>query len=84
MSLALKKPAKKNLAMTGELTLTGEVLPIGGVREKLIAARRAGIIEVVLPAGNERDVKELPKHIVKGLKINFASRYDDVFKRIFN
>lgn len=84
ISLALKKPAKKNLAMTGELTLTGEVLPIGGVREKLIAARRAGVKEVVLPAGNERDVNELPKHIVKGLKIHFASRYDDVFKRIFN
>ncbi len=83
LSLALKKPAKKNLAMTGELTLTGEVLPIGGVREKLIAARRTGVKEVVLPAGNERDVNELPKHIVKGLKIHFASRYDDVFKRIF-
>ncbi len=84
LSLALNKAVKKNLAMTGELTLTGEVLPIGGVREKLIAARRLGIKEVILPAGNERDVQELPKHIIKGLKIYYASRYEDVFKRLFN
>jgi len=83
LSLALNKPVKKHLAMTGELTLTGEVLPIGGVREKLIAARRLGIKEVILPAGNERDVQELPKHIVKGLKIYYAVNYDDVFKRLF-
>ena len=83
LSLAMNKAVKKNLAMTGELTLTGEVLPIGGVREKLIASRRLGIKEVVLPAGNERDVHELPKHIVKGLKIYYASHYDDVFKRLF-
>ncbi len=84
LSLALNKAVKKNLAMTGELTLTGEVLPIGGVREKLIAARRLGIKEVILPAGNERDVQELPKHIIKGLKIYYASRYEDVFKRLFS
>jgi len=83
LSLALKKAPKKNIAMTGELTLTGEVLPIGGVREKLIASRRAGVKEVILPAGNERDVTELPKHIIKGLKIHYASQYDDVFKRLF-
>ncbi|MEE9334012.1 MAG: endopeptidase La [Granulosicoccaceae bacterium] len=83
ISLAMNKAVKKNLAMTGELTLTGEVLPIGGVREKLIASRRLGIKEVILPAGNERDVQELPKHITKGLKIYYASHYDDVFKRLF-
>ncbi len=83
LSLALNKPIRKTLAMTGELTLTGEVLPIGGVREKIIAARRLGIKEVILPASNQSDAKELPKHIVAGLKLHFASRYDDVFDVIF-
>lgn len=82
-SLALNRPVKKSFAMTGEITLTGEVLPIGGVREKLIAARRIGIKEVILPEGNRRDISELPKHIVTGLKIHHASQYDDVFKLLF-
>lgn len=84
LSLALNKPVKKSFAMTGEITLTGEVLPIGGVREKLIAARRLGIKEVILPEGNRRDVTELPKHILTGLKIHHASQYDDVFALLFN
>ena len=83
LSRALKKSVRKSIAMTGEITLTGEVLPVGGVREKLIAAQRIGIKEVILPEGNRRDVDELPKHIVKGLKIHHASRYDDVFKILF-
>ena len=69
--------------MTGELTLTGLVLPIGGVREKLIAARRAKIMEVILPEDNRRDVEELPKHIVEGMKIHFAERYEQVAEIIF-
>jgi ATP-dependent Lon protease len=83
LSLALKKIVRKSIAMTGEITLTGEVLPIGGVREKLIAARRIGIKEIILPEGNRRDVKELPKHIVQGLKIHYAAKYDDVFDILF-
>ena len=83
LSLGLKKPVKKDVAMTGEITLTGKVLAVGGIREKLIAARRVGIKQVILPAANEGDVKELPKHIVKGFKIHFASRYDDVFNLLF-
>lgn len=83
LSLALNKPVKKSFAMTGEITLTGEVLPIGGVREKLIAARRIGVKEVILPEGNRRDVGELPAHIVAGLKIHHASEYGDVFDILF-
>jgi ATP-dependent Lon protease len=83
LSLALKKIVRKSIAMTGEITLTGEVLPFGGVREKLIAARRIGIKEIILPEGNRRDVKELPKHIVQGLKIYHAAKYDDVFNVLF-
>ena len=83
LSLALKKSVKKQFAMTGEITLTGDVLPVGGVREKLIAARRIGIKEVILPEGNRRDVTELPSHIVNGLKIHHATHYDDVFKVLF-
>ncbi len=83
LSLALNKPVKKSYAMTGEITLTGEVLPVGGVREKLIAARRIGIKDVILPQGNVRDVSELPKHIVSGLNIHHAGQYSDVFDILF-
>jgi len=83
ISLALNKSVKKTFAMTGEITLTGEVLPVGGVREKLIAARRIGVKEIILPEGNVRDVSELPKHIVEGLKIHHAGHYDDVFNLLF-
>ncbi|MBX2879846.1 MAG: endopeptidase La [Granulosicoccus sp.] len=83
LSLALNKSVRKSFAMTGEITLTGEVLPVGGIREKLIAARRVGIKDVILPEGNRRDVKELPKHIVSNLNIHYASDYDDVFNILF-
>jgi len=83
LSLALQKTIKKTFAMTGEITLTGEVLPVGGVREKLIAARRIGVKEIILPEGNMRDVSELPQHIVAGLKIHHAGHYDDVFRLLF-
>jgi len=83
LSLALKKPVQKDFAMTGEITLTGKVLPVGGIREKLIAARRVGIKSVILPDANRGDVKELPKHITRGLKVHFAASYDDVYKILF-
>lgn len=83
LSLALNKPVRKSFAMTGEITLTGEVLPVGGIREKLIAARRIGVKQIILPEGNRRDVSELPEHIVKGLDIQHAGHYDDVFEILF-
>ncbi len=78
LSLARNQRIKRPIAMTGELTLTGRVLPVGGVREKVIAAKRAGVKEIILPADNQRDFDEIPDDIKKGLKIHFAGRYEDV------
>ena len=64
--------------MTGELTLTGLVLPVGGIREKAIAARRVGIHELILPEANRGDVEELPDHIKEGLTIHFVERLRQV------
>ncbi len=82
LSLALDK-APAAMAMTGEMTLTGEVLPIGGEREKLLAAKRLGIYELILPAANQVDVEELPESIVEGLTIHYARHFDDVAKLVF-
>jgi ATP-dependent Lon protease len=69
--------------MTGELTLTGQVLPVGGIREKVIAARRIGIMELILPESNRGDFEELPAHIRKGITIHFAHHYRDVAEVVF-
>ncbi len=82
LSLARNLPVRR-IAMTGEITLTGEVFPIGGVREKLIAARRAGIKEIILPEDNRGEYEEVPEHVRKGLLIHFASRYEDVVPLLF-
>jgi ATP-dependent Lon protease len=82
LSLARGEPVRR-IAMTGELTLTGEVFPIGGVREKLIAARRAGIKEILLPEDNRGEFEEVPEHGRKGLKVHFVSRFDDVVPYLF-
>ena len=79
-ALATGKAIKNNLAMTGELTLTGKVLPIGGVKEKTIAARRVGIKELIFPIDNQKDFEELPDYIKKGLKVHFADYFDDVLR----
>ncbi|MBM3192134.1 MAG: endopeptidase La, partial [Chlamydiae bacterium] len=83
LSLLLNQPVKQNLGMTGELTLTGKVLPIGGVKEKLIAARRSGVKELIFPKENDRDYDELPDYLKKGLKTHFVSDYGQVFKIAF-
>ena len=84
MSLMLNKRIKRPLAMTGELTLTGQVLPVGGIREKVIAARRSKIYEVILPQANRSDYEELPEHIRQGMTAHFAEKYQDVFDVVFN
>ncbi|HCP56000.1 MAG TPA: hypothetical protein DIU04_14840, partial [Pseudomonas sp.] len=71
------------VAMTGELTLTGQVLPIGGVREKVIAARRQKISELILPQANQGDYEELPEYLREGLTVHFATRFSDVAKVMF-
>jgi len=82
LSLARNRPVRR-IAMTGEITLTGEVFPIGGVREKLIAARRAGIKEIILPEDNRGEFEEVPEHVRKGLTIHFASHFEHVVPLLF-
>ncbi len=79
LSLITGKLAKQKLAMTGELSLVGKVLPIGGVRDKLLAAKRAGIKRVLLPKLNEKDLAEIPKQQLRGLDLHFVSRVEEVF-----
>ena len=73
-------PVRSNLAMTGEITLRGRVLPIGGLKEKLIAALRGGIETVLVPKENERDVREIPNKVTKGLEIIYVDHMDDVLQ----
>jgi ATP-dependent Lon protease len=84
ISLALGKPITKNAAMTGELTLTGKVLPVGGVKEKIIAAKRAKVAEVILPIDNERDYDEMPEYLKENLTVYFASDYEQIAQLLFD
>ena len=83
LSLARNQAPKKGVAMTGELTLTGHVLPIGGVREKVIAARRQKIFELILPEPNRGNFDELPDYLKEGITVHFAKRFADVAKVLF-
>ncbi len=79
VSLLTGKLVKYDVAMTGEITLKGKVLPVGGIKEKVLAASRAQIKEVILPEKNEKDLEELPAHIRKQLKFTFVKNLDEVF-----
>lgn len=83
LSLLLNKAVIADLGMTGELTLTGKVLPIGGVKEKVIAAKRSGAKVLIFPRDNQRDFDELPPYIKKGIDVHFVEHYDEVFKIAF-
>ena len=83
LSLARNEASRSGIAMTGELTLTGHVFPVGGIKEKVIAARRAGIRELILPKDNEGEYEEVPDHIRKGIKVHFAARYEEVVPLLF-
>ncbi|MEZ5962456.1 MAG: endopeptidase La [Planctomycetota bacterium] len=83
VSLATGKRFPPDLAMTGEVTLVGEVLGIGGVREKVLAAQRYRLRRVILPMENKRDVAELKKDMTAGLKLHFVERFDEVVKLVF-
>jgi ATP-dependent Lon protease len=74
-------PVRRDLAMTGEITLRGRVLPIGGLKEKILAAKRAKLATVVLPKRNKKDLEEIPKHILKGIELIFVDTVDDVIRR---
>ena len=84
LSLALNEAPQEGFAMTGELTLTGHVLPIGGLREKVIAARRMGIFNLVIPIGNEGDVKELPEQVRGNVTFYYADVFSDVAYTLFS
>ena len=84
LSLLMKKRVPRKVAMTGELTLTGQVLAVGGIREKVIAARRVGIKEVILPEACRRDFDELPDYLKQGLTVHFAEQYSDVFHTLWS
>ena len=83
VSLLKGKPLPRKLAMTGELTLTGQVLAVGGIREKLIAARRTGIREIILPHACRRDYDELPDFLKDGLTVHFVKHYNDVYSIVW-
>merc|ERR1719464_1570346 len=84
VSLALDQPIKENLAMTGELTLTGKVLKVGGIKEKVIAARREDVRTLLLPRQNEADYTELKEYLRAGLTTHFVDHYDDVYILAFD
>lgn len=83
ISILSGKEVRQDIAMTGEITIRGEVLPVGGIKEKVIGAHRVGIREVILPADNEADVADIPKEVSKDMKIHFAKSYEDVEKLVF-
>jgi ATP-dependent Lon protease len=83
VSALCQTPVRHDLTMTGELTLTGKVLPIGGLKEKVLAAHRAGITHIILPKDNEKDIADIPKKIQKALTFHPVSRMDEVIKLAF-
>ena len=83
LSLARGKAARAGIAMTGELTLTGEVLPVGGIREKVVAARRAKVKRVILPELNRKDFEEIPEYVRQGIEAHFVSRFAEVAEIAF-
>jgi ATP-dependent Lon protease len=80
VSVLAQRPVRKDVAMTGEITLRGNVLPIGGLKEKLLAARRAKLKTVIMPAANERDLEDLPKEVARDLKFVFVEHIRDVLE----
>lgn len=84
LSLALDKPIRQNTAMTGELSLTGKVLPVGGIKEKTIAAKRAGVDTLILPSDNQKDWSDLADYIREGLQVHFVENYSQVYNIVFS
>ena len=75
-----KRKVKNELAMTGEITLRGKVLPVGGIKEKILAAKRAGIKEIILSEENRKDIEEIKEIYIKGLEFHFVKTITDVLK----
>jgi ATP-dependent Lon protease len=81
-SALLKIPVRKDVAMTGEVTLRGRVLPIGGLKEKVMAAHRGGIKTIIIPKENEKDIEEIPKKILKDIKLILVDHMDQVLRNV--
>jgi ATP-dependent Lon protease len=79
-SLLINRPVRSDVAMTGEITLRGMILPVGGIKEKILAGKRAGIKTIILPQKNEKDLEELADHVKEGLEFRFVQRMDEVVK----
>ena len=78
-----RRPVRGDIAMTGEITLSGRVLPVGGIKEKCLAALRAKITNIIIPERNKKDIEDIPKDIRKKLNFTFVKHMDDVLKVIF-
>ncbi|XP_034036080.1 lon protease homolog, mitochondrial [Thalassophryne amazonica] len=83
LSLATNQPVRQNVAMTGEVSLTGKVLPVGGIKEKTIAARRAGVTCIIIPAENRKDFSDLADYIREGLEVHFVDHYSQIYPIVF-
>ncbi|KAK9751852.1 Lon protease (S16) C-terminal proteolytic domain [Popillia japonica] len=84
LSLAKNTPIRQDVAMTGEISLMGRILPVGGIKEKTIAAKRSGVQCIILPEENKKDFNDLPKYITDGLEVHFVSTFDQVYNIVFN
>jgi ATP-dependent Lon protease len=80
VAILTRRPARRNVAMTGELTLSGRILPIGGVKEKVLAAHRAGIRTILLPKWNKKDIEDLPPKVRREVTFHFVDEMMDVLK----
>ncbi|CAM3091130.1 endopeptidase La [Streptobacillus ratti] len=84
VSILSERKVRQNIAMTGEITITGEVLPVGGIKEKVLGAHRIGIREIILPFENKSDTVELPEEILSQIKIHYVKKYSEVEKIVFS
>ena len=80
VSALARVPTRRDVAMTGEITLRGKVLPIGGVKEKLLAAHRAGLLNIILPRDNEKDLADIPQNVLDQMNVNLVETMDEVLK----
>jgi ATP-dependent Lon protease len=83
LSAIIRKKVRGDVAMTGEVTLRGNVLPIGGLKEKLLAAKNAGVAEVFVPARNKKNVKDISKEITGGLEITYVAHVKEIIQKVF-
>ncbi|KAL3278224.1 hypothetical protein HHI36_013563 [Cryptolaemus montrouzieri] len=84
VSLAQNRPIRQDVAMTGEISLMGKVLPVGGIKEKTIAAKRSGVKCIILPDENKKDFDDLPKFISEGLEVHFVKQFDEIYQIVFS